>query len=59
MPDLIQPTSFALTKNFYPNYISIIKAVSKLITLNLKWKNIKNQQNFLHDIPGPWFKGPF
>tara|TARA_B100001175_G_C19404852_1_gene588140 strand:+ start:12 stop:1058 length:1047 start_codon:yes stop_codon:yes gene_type:complete len=59
MPDQIQPTSFALTKNFYPNYITIVKEVSKLINFNLDLKSIEKKQESKHDIPGPWFKGPF
>ena len=59
MPDQIQPTSFGLTKNFYPDYISIIKEVSKLINKSINLKTLKRETFGRHDIPGPWFKGPF
>ena len=59
LPDHIQPTSFALTKNFYPDYISIIKEISSLLNISLEWKKLQEKQVTPHDIPGTWFKGPF
>ena len=59
LPDHIQPTSFALTKNFYPDYISIIKEISSLLNISFEWKKLQEKQETPHDIPGTWFKGPF
>ena len=59
MPDVPEPTSFALTKNFHVSAKDIIKNVLKI----LKIKNDGNLKDFylpkFHDQPGDWFKGPF
>ena len=55
LPDIPVPTSFALTKNFYPGRKKISEAIAKITNKNIK--NIKNP--ILHDIPGDWFTGPF
>ena len=59
MPDVPEPTSFALTKNFYVTSKDIIKNVLKI----LKIKNKVNSKDFVspkfHDQPNEWFKGPF
>lgn len=58
MPDVPVPTSFSLTKNFYPTVEKIVNVVIKIMNRNEKYKNFKKVQ-FHHDIPGAWFKGPF
>ena len=58
MPDVPEPTSFALTKNFHITSEKIINKVLKIMNINhKKIKNIKNLK--YHDQPGEWFKGPF
>ena len=59
MPDVPEPTSYALTKNFHVSANDIIKKVLEIL-------NIKNKKNLqylnptkYHDQPGDWFKGPF
>jgi pyruvate/2-oxoglutarate/acetoin dehydrogenase E1 component len=60
MPDCPEPTSSALTKNFYISSKDIVLEVIKI----LKLKRIKKSENELiknipGDTPGDWFKGPF
>ncbi len=57
MPDVSEPTSYALTKNFYISEIEIIKKCLKILKINKKIN--KNLKQAHHDIPGQWFKGPF
>ncbi len=59
MPEVPEPTSYALTKGFYIRAADIADKVLKKI-------NISNAKPFEdlpepspHDIPGDWFKGPF
>tara|TARA_Y100001970_G_scaffold258688_1_gene338839 strand:- start:3017 stop:4090 length:1074 start_codon:yes stop_codon:yes gene_type:complete len=59
MPDIPEPTSFGLTKNFYIRSKNIVEEVIKMFKLKKDKKiNILNEPK-LHDIPGDWFKGPF
>lgn len=52
------PTSVALTKCFYPGAIEIVEAVAKTLG-----RPIPTDTSSLavepHDVPGPWFQGPF
>ena len=59
MPDVPEPTSIALTKNFNLRADIIIKKILKI--LNLKNNDILKSFSIpkYHDIPGDWFKGPF
>ena len=59
MPDVPEPTSFALTKNFYIRAADIAKKILEI----LKIDNINPYEDIPepvpHDVPGEWFKGPF
>ena len=59
MPDVPEPTSYALTKGFYIRAADIAMSIIK--SLNIK--NINPYEDIpepdKHDIPGEWFKGPF
>lgn len=59
MPDVPEPTSPALTKNFYIHAHDI--AINVLRSLGIKYKNVKKDLVQLgpSDIPGKYFKGPF
>ena len=58
MPDVPEPTSFSLTKNFHIRASDIVKNVLKMLKINNKSiPKFANPQ--IHDIPGDWFKGPF
>lgn len=59
MPDIPEPTSFALTKGFYIEAKDIAKAVLDMFekptdVLAHFFKEVKH-----HDKPGDWFQGPF
>lgn len=60
MPDVPEPTSFGLTKNFYIKKKQIIKEIKKLLAIKRKLitENILEEPTY-HDVPGTWFKGPF
>jgi len=60
MPDFPEPTSVALTKNFYINSKDIVLEVLKILNLK-KNKTINKEllQKMPSDVPGTWFKGPF
>ena len=59
MPDVPEPTSFALTKNFHVSSKDIINKVLKILNIKHR-KNLRdlNLPKF-HDQPGEWFRGPF
>ena len=59
MPDVPEPTSFSLTKDFYITTKKIVETV--LVMFNRKSNNLNKdiKESYLHDVPGPWFKGPF
>ncbi len=57
-PNAPTPTSFALTKNFYPTHKEIIIKIFEMNNRKLNKNNIPKNKN-LHDVPGEWFKGPF
>lgn len=56
MPNIPEPTSYQLTKNFYVNAATIVKEVLKIFKIN---KKINLKSPSIHDVPGDWFKGPF
>ena len=58
LPHVPTPTSFWLTKNFYPNFKDIILKISKILNKKINLKKIPLNKNS-HDVPGDWFKGPF
>ena len=59
MPEVPEPTSFALTKGFYIRAADIANQVlKKMKVLNANpYEALK--EPVPHDIPGEWFKGPF
>lgn len=59
MPDVPEPTSYALTKNFYIRAADISKKVLELLKIGGidPFNDIPEPDP--HDIPGDWFKGPF
>tara|TARA_B100000212_G_scaffold329355_1_gene294505 strand:+ start:829 stop:1899 length:1071 start_codon:yes stop_codon:yes gene_type:complete len=60
IPDIPEPTSFGLTRNFHKRANDIAKVCSKLMDRNID-KQIIDELPIpeLHDVPGDWFKGPF
>ena len=57
LPDIPEPTSFGLTKNYYNDANSIVGKVCQILSLD-KPLNVFEPPE-LHDVPGEWFKGPF
>lgn len=58
IPDIPTPTSFGLTKHFYPDFHSVIRTVLKMTGLSEKPGSVPPSGE-KHDIPGEWFQGPF
>ena len=58
MPDMPEPTSYALTKGFYNNADDIINKILDMFgKAKVQTPIVRNQEH--HDVPGEWFKGPF
>jgi len=58
MPDVPVPTSFGLTKNFYPSTDTIITKIFSIFGKKVKY-NKDLFKHSPHDIPNKFFKGPF
>jgi len=59
MPDVPEPTSPALTKNFYTRADDIVISVLKSLRINDKHVKLDFKQSGPADVPDPSFKGPF
>ena len=58
LPDVPTPSSFGLTRNFYPDSINIADCVLKILNRKISTKELTKSKEY-HDTPGSWFKGPF
>ncbi len=58
MPNMPEPTSYQLTKNFYNDADDIINKVLEIFGKTKLHKPIIRKQKH-HDVPGAWFSGPF
>ena len=56
LPDIPTPTSFGLTKDFYPGAQEILEAVSCMMNITIEHTFPSERP---HDVPGDWFTGPF
>ena len=59
MPDVPEPTSSALTKNFYTRADDIVISVLKSLRINHKNVKLDFKQSGPADVPDSNFKGPF
>lgn len=59
MPDVPEPTAFALTKDFHPGARHIACAALALLGLPPGDAAEALAESELHDVPAPWFRGPF
>lgn len=59
LPDHAVPTSPALSEDFYPGSVEIVKSIEKQLNKTFEWMSLKKQQTWPHDVPGNWFTGPF
>ena len=58
LPDVPTPTSFSLTKNFYPGSKEIADTILNILRKKINTTELSKDRKF-HDVPGDWFKGPF
>jgi hypothetical protein len=66
-PDIIEPTSFFLTKNLYFNDRKIFEEIVTLAGFDISDPIFQDEQvmierrleEFPHDVPNSYFKGPF
>ena len=59
MPNYPTPTGTSLTKNFYPNFIDIIKASEKILKKKITIPKANLDEIEIHDIPYTNYTGPF
>ena len=59
MPDVPEPTSYALTKGFYIRAADIAVKVLNMMGKNNSTVKTDLPEPMPHDVPGEWFKGPF
>lgn len=59
LPDFSTPTSFGLTKNFYPDASDICKRIGKMLNIQIDTSWLDGNKGLKHDVPGEWFNGPF
>ena len=59
MPDVPEPTSFYLTKDFYITQKEILATVIQMLKLDKSILKSLKSNNIYHDVPGDWFEGPF
>ena len=57
-PDTPCPTSFGLTKQFYPEAKEIANVIKEIFDIDYDVSEL-DDNSLPHDIPGEWFKGPF
>ena len=57
LPDIPEPTSFGLTKNFYNDANSIVDKACRIFGIDRAVAAFTSPE--YHDVPGKWFKGPF
>jgi pyruvate/2-oxoglutarate/acetoin dehydrogenase E1 component len=57
LPDFPSPTSFALTKDYYPGAADIVRVVGEMLGRDVGAAESLRREP--HDVPGTWFKGPF
>jgi pyruvate dehydrogenase E1 component beta subunit len=59
MPDVPEPTSPALTKNFYVRAADIAIKITSMMGRDFSRVRGDLPEPMPHDVPGDWFKGPF
>ncbi len=57
LPHVPTPTSFHLTRHFYRTRRDIVMAAQEMT--NTFFTLPREAESQPHDVPGPWFKGPF
>lgn len=58
-PDIPEPTSFELTREFHIRSKVIITKIFEILKIENKEFEKNYEDPIPHDVPGTWFKGPF
>lgn len=58
MPDIPEPTSYGLTKNFHVGFGQIVEQAFEMCGYESKYTPLVDDLGH-HDVPGEWFRGPF
>jgi pyruvate dehydrogenase E1 component beta subunit len=58
-PDLPEPTSLGLTKDFATESPQVVEAIGHLMGLKFYTGLGADHARMPHDVPGSWFAGPF
>lgn len=59
MPDCPEPTSYGLTRQFYPGAAEIVQRIGQMLGLSSLPLAALPERATHHDVPGAWFSGPF
>ena len=59
LSDAPTPTSYALTRSFYPGAEEIARTVGQMLGVKVDLDEMAARRHAHHDVPGDWFKGPF
>lgn len=58
LPDIPSPSTPALSKEYYPRAKDICKMIENMLEIEIDMSVFEEQQ-LPHDVPDPFFKGPF
>lgn len=59
LPDCPEPTSYGLTRQFYPGAEEIVARLGTMLGLERLPLEYLPSRHVHHDVPGEWFSGPF
>lgn len=59
LPDCPEPTSYGLTRQFYPGAEAILHAIGQMLGIERDPLAFLPARPEHHDVPGAWFRGPF
>jgi pyruvate dehydrogenase E1 component beta subunit len=59
LPDCPEPTSYGLTRQFYPGAEQILALIGQMLGLSRLPLEHLPARRAHHDVPGAWFSGPF
>ena len=59
MPDSPEPTSHALTRDFYVRAEHVAAKIGAMLGRPVEAERLAEQRRHPHDVPGDWFAGPF
>jgi pyruvate/2-oxoglutarate/acetoin dehydrogenase E1 component len=59
LPDCPEPTSYGLTRQFYPGAEQIVARIGAMLGIDRLPLEHLPPRHAHHDVPGAWFSGPF